>query len=98
MQGVLAAEAGDLQKALEQFNQAVQILPQRASAYNNRAQTRRLQVDTAGTQFSNLNLSSFPMLLTIYIISSMLSNMSLKLNLNEQHSFYQTQLSRDMCG
>ncbi|XP_029922961.1 tetratricopeptide repeat protein 36 [Myripristis murdjan] len=48
MQGVSAAEAGDLQTALQQFSQAIQILPQRASAYNNRAQARRLQGNTAG--------------------------------------------------
>ncbi|XP_034024854.1 tetratricopeptide repeat protein 36 [Thalassophryne amazonica] len=48
MQGVSAAEAGDLQCALQRFSQAIQILPQRASAYNNRAQTLRLQGNTAG--------------------------------------------------
>ncbi|XP_062329242.1 tetratricopeptide repeat protein 36 [Osmerus eperlanus] len=48
MQGVSAAEAGDLQAAFERFNQAILMLPERASAYNNRAQTRRLQGDTAG--------------------------------------------------
>lgn len=49
LQGVSAAEAGDLQGALQLFSQAIQILPQRASAYNNRAQALRLQGDTAGT-------------------------------------------------
>ncbi|KAM6972876.1 tetratricopeptide repeat protein 36 [Aplochiton taeniatus] len=48
MRGVSAAEAGDLQAALQLFNQAIQSMPQRASAYNNRAQTRRLHGDTAG--------------------------------------------------
>ncbi|XP_067451387.1 tetratricopeptide repeat protein 36 [Thunnus thynnus] len=48
MQGVSAAEAGDLQTALQLFSQAIQILPQRASAYNNRAQALRLQGNTAG--------------------------------------------------
>uniref|UniRef100_A0A4W6CHJ1 Tetratricopeptide repeat protein 36 n=1 Tax=Lates calcarifer TaxID=8187 RepID=A0A4W6CHJ1_LATCA len=48
MQGVSAAEAGDLQAALQLFSQAIQILPQRASAYNNRAQALRLQGNTAG--------------------------------------------------
>ncbi|XP_035536161.1 tetratricopeptide repeat protein 36 [Morone saxatilis] len=47
-QGVSAAEAGDLQAALQLFSQAIQILPQRASAYNNRAQALRLQGNTAG--------------------------------------------------
>ncbi|KAJ7990164.1 hypothetical protein DPEC_G00297480 [Dallia pectoralis] len=46
--GVMAAEAGDLPTALEHFSQAIDTLPQRASAYNNRAQTRRLQGDTEG--------------------------------------------------
>ncbi|XP_068441835.1 tetratricopeptide repeat protein 36 [Clinocottus analis] len=48
MRGVSAAEAGDLQGALQLFSQAIQILPQRASAYNNRAQALRLQGNTAG--------------------------------------------------
>ncbi|KAJ8405916.1 hypothetical protein AAFF_G00313530 [Aldrovandia affinis] len=48
LQGVAAAESGDVPTALERFNQAIKALPQRASAYNNRAQTRRLQGDTAG--------------------------------------------------
>ncbi|XP_060928973.1 tetratricopeptide repeat protein 36 [Limanda limanda] len=46
--GVSAAEAGDLQAALQLLSQAIQILPGRASAYNNRAQALRLQGDTAG--------------------------------------------------
>lgn len=55
MGGVSAAEAGDLQAALQLFTQAIQILPQRASAYNNRAQALRLQENTAGTchKFNN---------------------------------------------
>ncbi|KAG7483886.1 hypothetical protein MATL_G00043090 [Megalops atlanticus] len=48
LQGVMAAESGDVHTALERFSQAIKVLPQRASAYNNRAQTRRLQGDTAG--------------------------------------------------
>lgn len=48
MRGVSAAEAGDLRAALQLFNQAIQAMPERASAYNNRAQTRRLHGDTAG--------------------------------------------------
>ncbi|KAK9958421.1 hypothetical protein ABG768_010543 [Culter alburnus] len=48
LQGVSAAESGDLPAALQHFNQAIKILPQRASAYNNRAQTKRLQGDTKG--------------------------------------------------
>lgn len=48
LQGVSAAETGDIQTALQYFDQAIQLLPQRPSAYNNRAQTRRLHGDTAG--------------------------------------------------
>ncbi|XP_045139503.1 tetratricopeptide repeat protein 36 [Echinops telfairi] len=48
LQGVMAAEAGDLSTALERFGQAICLLPERASAYNNRAQARRLQGDVAG--------------------------------------------------
>ncbi|XP_004856769.1 tetratricopeptide repeat protein 36 [Heterocephalus glaber] len=48
LQGVMAAEAGDLSSALERFGQAICLLPERASAYNNRAQARRLQGDVAG--------------------------------------------------
>ncbi|XP_062860596.1 tetratricopeptide repeat protein 36 [Trichomycterus rosablanca] len=46
LKGVSAAESGDVEKALHHFNQAIQILPLRASAYNNRAQLKRLQGDT----------------------------------------------------
>lgn len=49
LRGVSAAEAGDLQGALQLFSQAIEILPQRASAYNNRAQALRLRGDAAGT-------------------------------------------------
>uniref|UniRef100_A0A8C2RSL3 Transmembrane protein 25 n=1 Tax=Capra hircus TaxID=9925 RepID=A0A8C2RSL3_CAPHI len=48
LQAVIAAEAGDLSTALERFGQAINLLPERASAYNNRAQARRLQGDVAG--------------------------------------------------
>ncbi|XP_003968699.1 tetratricopeptide repeat protein 36 [Takifugu rubripes] len=48
LQGVSAAEAGDLQGALQLFGQAIELLPRRASAYNNRAQALRLRGDTAG--------------------------------------------------
>jgi tetratricopeptide (TPR) repeat protein len=50
LQGVMAAEAGDLSTALERFGQAICLLPERASAYNNRAQARRLQGDVAGEE------------------------------------------------
>ncbi|XP_062995134.1 tetratricopeptide repeat protein 36 [Elgaria multicarinata webbii] len=48
IQGVAAAEAGDLPGALESFGRAIQLLPGRASAYNNRAQALRLQGEVAG--------------------------------------------------
>ncbi|XP_037363760.1 tetratricopeptide repeat protein 36 [Talpa occidentalis] len=48
LQGVRAAEAGEFSTALERFGQAINLLPERASAYNNRAQARRLQGDVAG--------------------------------------------------
>ncbi len=51
LQGVSAAESGDLPAALQHFNQAIRILPQRASAHNNRAQTKRMQGDTKGDTF-----------------------------------------------
>nr|XP_028563381.1 tetratricopeptide repeat protein 36 [Podarcis muralis] len=47
IQGIEAAEAGDLQKALERFDLAIQLLPERAAAYNNRAQAFRLKGNTA---------------------------------------------------
>ncbi|KAM9732873.1 tetratricopeptide repeat protein 36 [Menidia menidia] len=46
--GVSAAEAGDLNAALQLFSEAIQLLPQKASAYNNRAQALRLQGDAPG--------------------------------------------------
>ncbi|KAG7333126.1 hypothetical protein KOW79_003261 [Hemibagrus wyckioides] len=46
LKGISAAESGDLKMALSHFDQAIQILPVRASAYNNRAQVKRLQGDT----------------------------------------------------
>ncbi|CAL1570992.1 unnamed protein product [Knipowitschia caucasica] len=48
VRGVSAAEAGDLKDALQLFSQAIQLLPRRASSYNNRAQALRLQGNTAG--------------------------------------------------
>nr|XP_056716801.1 tetratricopeptide repeat protein 36 [Euleptes europaea] len=48
LQGVAAAEAGEVDAALERFGQAIQLLPERASAYNNRAQALRLKGDPAG--------------------------------------------------
>uniref|UniRef100_A0A8C3RVH1 Tetratricopeptide repeat protein 36 n=1 Tax=Chelydra serpentina TaxID=8475 RepID=A0A8C3RVH1_CHESE len=48
LQGVLAAESGDVNTALERFSQAIRLLPERASCYNNRAQAFRLKGDVAG--------------------------------------------------
>ncbi|NXM92290.1 TTC36 protein, partial [Oenanthe oenanthe] len=48
LQGVSAAESGDLNTALERFSEAIRLLPERASAYNNRAQALRLRGDVAG--------------------------------------------------
>ncbi|XP_050766788.1 tetratricopeptide repeat protein 36 [Gymnogyps californianus] len=48
LQGVSAAESGDLSTALERFSEAIRLLPERASAYNNRAQALRLRGDVAG--------------------------------------------------
>ncbi|NXS95241.1 TTC36 protein, partial [Jacana jacana] len=47
LQGVSAAESGDVSAALERFGEAIRLLPQRASAYNNRAQALRLRGDVA---------------------------------------------------
>ncbi|NWR46202.1 TTC36 protein, partial [Regulus satrapa] len=48
LQGVSAAESGDVSTALERFSEAIRLLPERASAYNNRAQALRLRGDVAG--------------------------------------------------
>ncbi|XP_043389976.1 tetratricopeptide repeat protein 36 isoform X1 [Chelonia mydas] len=48
LQGVLAAESGNVNMALERFSQAIWLLPERASCYNNRAQALRLKGDVAG--------------------------------------------------
>uniref|UniRef100_A0A8D0EI00 Tetratricopeptide repeat protein 36 n=1 Tax=Strix occidentalis caurina TaxID=311401 RepID=A0A8D0EI00_STROC len=45
LQGVSAAESGDVSAALERFGEAIRLLPQRPSAYNNRAQALRLWGD-----------------------------------------------------
>ncbi|NWQ79581.1 TTC36 protein, partial [Columbina picui] len=48
LQGVSAAESGDVSAALERFGEAIRLLPERASGYNNRAQALRLRGDVAG--------------------------------------------------
>jgi tetratricopeptide (TPR) repeat protein len=46
--GVRAAESGDIQKALDLFSNAINLIPTRASGYNNRAQALRLKGDVKG--------------------------------------------------
>ncbi|XP_072283461.1 forkhead box protein R1 isoform X1 [Pyxicephalus adspersus] len=46
--GVQSAESGDPNTAVERFSKAIELLPDRASAYNNRAQALRLQGDITG--------------------------------------------------
>ncbi|XP_062614638.1 tetratricopeptide repeat protein 36-like [Saccostrea cucullata] len=45
IEGVQAAESGDIETALNSFSRAIQNTPQRASGYNNRAQALRLKGD-----------------------------------------------------
>ncbi|XP_069752192.1 tetratricopeptide repeat protein 36 isoform X2 [Narcine bancroftii] len=47
-------ESGDIDAAMEAFDQAIAIIPERASAYNNRAQALRLKGDNTGA-LSDLN-------------------------------------------
>jgi Flp pilus assembly protein TadD len=56
IEGVKAAESGNIDKALELLNQAVTIAPDHASSYNNRAQALRLHGDVSGNgvPFSSL--------------------------------------------
>ena len=48
VEGVRAAESGDLDTAIGLFTRAINIAPKWASGYNNRAQAYRLKGDTAG--------------------------------------------------
>jgi hypothetical protein len=48
MAGVKAAECGDLDTAIATFTEVINIAPQWASGYNNRAQAYRLKGDTQG--------------------------------------------------
>ena len=47
-EGIKLAEAKELDESLKYFDQAIQLLPNRGSAYNNRAQTKRLAGDVDG--------------------------------------------------
>jgi Flp pilus assembly protein TadD len=49
LEGVQAAESGDIESALNLFSRAIQNTPERASGYNNRAQALRLKGDVQGT-------------------------------------------------
>ncbi|NXJ09441.1 TTC36 protein, partial [Odontophorus gujanensis] len=48
LRGVSAAESGDASAAVQRFSEAIRLLPERASAYNNRAQALRLEGDVEG--------------------------------------------------
>lgn len=48
IEGVQAAESGEIESALNLFSRAIQNTPQRASGYNNRAQALRLKGDIQG--------------------------------------------------
>ena len=48
VEGVTAAEAGDMDIALDRFSQAIRVAPHWPSAYNNRAQALRLKGDIKG--------------------------------------------------
>jgi hypothetical protein len=48
LDGVEAAEKGDVAKAEQLFTEVIELMPQRASGYNNRAQARRLLDNVAG--------------------------------------------------
>ncbi|XP_069752191.1 tetratricopeptide repeat protein 36 isoform X1 [Narcine bancroftii] len=54
LRGMFLAESGDIDAAMEAFDQAIAIIPERASAYNNRAQALRLKGDNTGA-LSDLN-------------------------------------------
>lgn len=48
LDGVEAAEKGDVAAAEQLFTEVIELAPQRASGYNNRAQARRLLDNVAG--------------------------------------------------
>jgi len=48
VEGVKAAETGDIKTAILNFNKAIELEPTRGSGYNNRAQALRLKGDTEG--------------------------------------------------
>jgi tetratricopeptide (TPR) repeat protein len=54
LEGVKAAESGDLDKAIGIFTSALNIAPNWASGYNNRAQAYRLKGNTSGLKVTYL--------------------------------------------
>ncbi|KAK7094049.1 tetratricopeptide repeat protein 36-like [Littorina saxatilis] len=56
VEGVKAAESGDMDRALDYFSQAITVAPHWPSAYNNRAQCLRLKGDTKGAM-EDLNMA-----------------------------------------
>ncbi|XP_076318749.1 tetratricopeptide repeat protein 36 homolog [Tachypleus tridentatus] len=48
IEGVKAAEEGQLEKAIQIFTKAIELTPRRASGFNNRAQVLRLKGDNEG--------------------------------------------------
>jgi tetratricopeptide (TPR) repeat protein len=54
VEGVKAAESGDLDTAIGLFTRAINVAPKWASGYNNRAQAYRLKGDTAGMRYECL--------------------------------------------
>jgi tetratricopeptide (TPR) repeat protein len=58
LEGVKAAESGDLDTAIATFTKVINIAPQWASGYNNRAQAYRLKGNTPGVYASPHTLKS----------------------------------------
>lgn len=58
MEAVGLAEKGELDKALALFNKVLELKPNEATSYNNRAQLLRLQGDVEGL-FNIVNAVSF---------------------------------------
>lgn len=48
LEGVKLAEAGNVEAAMTSFNRAIEVAPQRASNFNNRAQAFRLMGKVEG--------------------------------------------------
>lgn len=65
-QGVVFAESGNLNQALEMFDKAIAISPLWASAYNNKAQALRLLKRNEGTAHQIMWMLQVIILLFIY--------------------------------